>query len=182
MGKSVKLGLLGGSFDPIHRAHIVIAKQAQERLGLDQVHFIVAKEAPHKPLVLDADKRYELVAKALEEETTLVPSDIELKREGVSYSYLTVEDYKAKYPEAELVWILGEDAFAELEGWKYYDYLAANLEFYVVPREINISSTQVREAEDVKELVPESIAQLVEEYYQGTSVIARSGTTKQSSC
>lgn len=165
MVKSVKLGLLGGSFDPIHRAHIAIAHQAREQLGLDEVHFIVAKEVPHKSLVLDAESRYQLVCKALENEPGLLPSRIELDRDGISYTYLTVEDYHSIYPEAELVWILGEDAFAGIEQWKNYDYLATHMEFFVVPRELDISSSKVREGANVPDLVPENIAQLVEAYY-----------------
>ena len=169
MGKSAKLGLLGGSFDPIHRAHIAIAQQALENLGLDEVHFIVAKQAPHKSLVLDAEKRYQLVCKALEGELGMSPSRIELERDGISYTYLTVEDYRKRYPDAELVWILGEDAFASLEGWKNYDYLAANLEFYVVPRELDIASRNIREQitnkEAVQAMLPSGIEDLVQTHY-----------------
>lgn len=170
-----KLGLLGGSFDPVHKAHIAIAKEAQKSLGVEEVHFILAKEAPHKQAQLDAETRWKLLTLALSGERGLVASRIELDRDGISYSYLTVDDYKKLYPDTEFFWILGEDAFAHLEEWKNYDYLASNLEFYVVPRELDISSTMIRDrinnGESLKSLVPESIQQLVAGYYSKSSVV-----------
>lgn len=130
-----KLGLFGGSFDPVHNAHIEIALRTKEQLGLEEVHFILAKEAPHKRTYLEAEKRFELLSKALQDQPGLIPSRIELDRAGVSYSYLTVEEYHQKYPGFEFFWIMGEDAFANLEEWCNYDYLAKNLEFIVIPRE-----------------------------------------------
>ncbi|MBT6842320.1 MAG: nicotinate-nicotinamide nucleotide adenylyltransferase [Candidatus Melainabacteria bacterium] len=163
-----KIGLLGGSFDPVHKAHIEIAQDAMTKLGLDEVHFILTKEAPHKTTVLSPEKRFELLSIALQDQAGLIPSRIELDRAGVSYSYLTVEDYKKQFPDTELFWILGEDAFAGLEQWQNYDYLAKNLEFMVFPR-IAISSSEIRtkisNKEAVDALLPEAIRQLAAEYY-----------------
>lgn len=163
-----KIGLLGGCFDPVHKSHIEIAQDAMNKLGLAEVHFILAKEAPHKTTVLSPEKRFELLCIALQDQEGLISSRIELDRDGVSYSYLTVEDYKKQYPDTELFWILGEDAFAGLEQWQNYDYLVKNLEFIVIPR-IPISSSEIRNKitnkEAVDALLPEAIQQLAAGYY-----------------
>ncbi len=173
MDKSAKkLGLLGGTFDPIHNAHIEIALLAKQRHDLDEVHFIVAKDPPLKEhVVLDAENRFQLAVKALESYTGLIASRVELDRPGKSYTYLTIEDYKKLFPEAELFWIMGEDAFSNLEKWKNYDYLKENLNFLVFPRTTcdGLSSTQIKERIknklSLKGLVSAEIEQLIVEYY-----------------
>lgn len=147
MGRLGKIGLLGGTFDPIHNAHIEIALVAKQRFNLDEVHFIVAKEPPIKEhVVLDAERRFKLALKALEPYEGFVASRIELDRVGKSYSYLTVQDYRQQFPDAELFWIMGKDAFIGLPEWKEFDYLKDNLSFIVFSREIN--NLQVRDDRD----------------------------------
>lgn len=190
LDKIQRLGLLGGTFDPIHNAHIEIARIAQERFHLDKVYFIVAKDPPVKDaVVLDAERRFDLVKMALASYETLEASRIELDRAGKSYSYLTVEDYKKSFPNAELFWIMGEDAFAGLSDWKKFDYLNENLRFIVFNRsseskaesinglrvhyvqdfDLNLSSTQLRNGivESRLELeVPQELREKVLEYYR----------------
>ena len=186
------IGLLGGTFDPIHNAHIEIASIAQEKFHLDMVYFIVAKDPPVKDhVVLDAEKRFDLVLKALEPYEFLQASRLELDRPGKSYSYLTVEDYKKQFPDVELFWIMGEDAFAGLSEWKNYDYLEKNLSFIVFSRagsrkpeaeglsdlrthhmlnfNLDLSSTLLRKG--IREFrlepgVPDKIREKVSEYYR----------------
>ncbi len=187
-----KLGLFGGTFDPIHNAHIEIALIAKRRFNLDEVHFIVAKDPPIKEhVVLDAEHRFQLVVKTLEAYEGLLASRIELDRAGKSYSYLTIQDYKEEFPEVELFWIMGEDAFTILKEWKNFDYLKENLSFLVFSRmidkselpkldglkvfkiediKIDLSSTKIKEHIrnnlSLNGLVPAEIEQLIVEYYR----------------
>ncbi len=191
-GKAKRLGLLGGTFDPIHNAHIEIALIAKQRFNLDEVHFIVAKDPPIKEhVVLDAERRFQLVAKVLESYEGFFASRVELDRPGKSYSYLTVQHYKEEFSDLELFWIMGEDAFATLKTWKNFDYLKENLHFIVFNRtsssksevesvnglrvhyvqdfEQNLSSSKLRKGilESRLELeVPREIREKVLEYYR----------------
>lgn len=147
----MKLALFGGSFDPIHNGHLAIAKQAKLALELDEVHFILAKQSPFKVIQGDespdmfidergkaAQQRFEILKTALSEkeyiDLNFKAIDIELKRSAPSYSYQTVDYYKAKYPDAELFWIMGEDNYYSLDKWKNSEYLIENLEFIVLRR------------------------------------------------
>lgn len=171
LDKAQRLGLLGGTFDPIHNAHIEIALIAKQQHNLDAVHFIVAKDPPTKDqVVLDAEKRFDLVSKALAAYEDLEASRVELDRSGKSYSYLTVQDYKKRFPDAELFWIMGEDAFDSLPEWKNFDYLKENLRFIVFNRtDSDLSSTQLRkeiEQSNPELKVPINIREKVLEYYR----------------
>lgn len=131
-----RLGLFGGSFDPVHEGHLKIALIAKERCELDKVEFLIAKISPlkdHKPLFNDV-KRLQLLEQAIEPYKDFAVSTIELEREGPSYTYQSIKYYQEKYPQAKLFWILGADAFNTLSQWKNYSYLKANLEFIVISR------------------------------------------------
>ncbi len=188
LNSAPRLGLLGGTFDPIHNAHIQMACLAKEKYKLDHIYFIVAKDSPFKEdVVLDPQKRFELVEQALETYPSFTASRLELDRPGKSYSYLTVKDFKQEFPKADLFWIMGVDAFNSLAEWKEFEFLKNNLQFIVFNRaaEINlptsdikvfyikdfdlpISSTQLR-AKSKKgienEAIPENIRAKVLEYY-----------------
>lgn len=132
-----RLGLLGGSFDPIHLGHINMGLRALEEFKLDKVFYITAKNSPFKinKSFLDSEKRHQLVEKALRDYPSLIPSRIELDRdEEVSYTYQTIEEYKKLYPEAELFLLMGEDAFASLTKWKNFDWIIHNIQFIVFRR------------------------------------------------
>lgn len=162
-----RLGLFGGSFDPIHEGHIKIALIAKERCALDKIEFLIAKISPlknHKPL-FDDNKRLQLLEQAIEPYKDFTVSTIELDREGPSYTYQSVKYYQEKYPEAKLFWIMGADAFNTLVKWENYPYLRDNLHFIVISRNnlelnnkdpklrftyidginLDISSTQIRQ-------------------------------------
>jgi nicotinate-nucleotide adenylyltransferase len=144
--KDLKLAILGGTFDPLHLGHIQIAQKACELLEIDRVDFVLAKTPPLKmsSVYLDAEKRYELLEEGLRPFKKLRPSRLELDRDGVSYSYLTIQDYQRIYPKAKLYWIMGSDAFSSIDQWKNYELLFKSLTFIIYPRPVNDSKINFR--------------------------------------
>lgn len=112
-----RLGIIGGTFDPIHLGHIYIAKQAKEKLNLDKVIFMPAGSQPLKinKKVTEASLRLEMVKKAIQGIGYFEVSDYEIKKEGISYTYLTLEEFFA--PNRELFFITGADCLMSLELW-----------------------------------------------------------------
>ncbi len=122
-----KIGIFGGSFDPVHLGHTRIAESALNELNLDKVIIIPAADPPHKKgkLSLDAHSRISMLHKAIEGKKGLEISTMEIKRGGVSYSYLTVEELRKVYPEDELYFIIGYDSLIDFKEWKNPDYIAS---------------------------------------------------------
>jgi nicotinate-nucleotide adenylyltransferase len=170
-GESLRLGLFGGSFDPVHLGHLEIARSAQELFDLDEVHFILTNVSPFKFQDKPKDhenaeagirqecKRAEILKLALEEnaengvvqrsqELNFKLNLMELNRKPPSYTYQTVEEFKALYPSAKLFWIMGADSFSELPKWKNVAYLIENLEFIVFRRkETGLNTENLLESE-----------------------------------
>lgn len=122
-----RIGVFGGTFDPIHCAHLDLARAAQQQARLDKVLFVVSASPPHKQgdVCHDAEERYEIVSAALEDEEGMEPSHIELDREGPSYTADTLAALGQLYPGAQLFLILGMDAVQDLPRWhKPEDILA----------------------------------------------------------
>lgn len=116
-----RIGIFGGTFNPPHLGHIQAAKQAVETLGLTKVIFIPNRIAPHKALPTDSPSPVDRLAMlniAIEEDPRLETSDLELKRDGVSYTVDTLPALKAQYPDAELVLLMGTDMFLGFSHWK----------------------------------------------------------------
>ena len=131
-----RIGLLGGSFNPIHLGHLLIAQAAREELQLARLFFIPAAQSPFKPgLVLaPADQRLRLLRLALAGQTDCEIDVQEIKRGGVSYTIDTVRDYVRRFPGAQLFYLIGADHVAQLPKWRDADQLARLVEFVVVPR------------------------------------------------
>ena len=112
----MKIGLLGGSFDPVHLGHLLVARAAREELGLDRVCFIPAAQSPFKPAATPAPapERLRLLRLALAGETGTEIDDLEIRRGGVSYTVDTLRHYAEKYPGAEFFYIIGADVPEEL--------------------------------------------------------------------
>lgn len=137
MSDGLRIGLLGGTFNPIHRCHLTVAAQARERLGLDRILFIPAGDPPHKRAgaLIPAEHRLEMVRLAIAGEPAFSLSDIELRRASPSYSIETVRALRGEYGErADLFFIIGLDAFLELAGWRQADDLLRLIHFVVVSR------------------------------------------------
>jgi nicotinate-nucleotide adenylyltransferase len=115
----MKIGILGGSFNPIHNGHLAMAEAARKAHGLDLVIFIPAGRPPHKRADLATPgERLEMVRKAIEGREGLLVSDIEVSRPGTTYTVDTLEELRRRYPGDELFFIIGADSVPELKGWK----------------------------------------------------------------
>ena len=116
-----KIGIYGGTFNPPHTGHLQAAKKAVEVLDLDLLLMIPDRIAPHKDIPAGSptpEQRLEMLQIALAGEEKIQSSDIELRREGVSYTYLTLEALKEAYPDGELILLMGTDMFLTLDAWK----------------------------------------------------------------
>lgn len=120
MKKKKGIGILGGTFDPIHWGHLILAEQASEKFNLDQVIFIPAAKPPHKKgkKISSAKVRLEMVKLALKDNPKFFLSEIELKRSGYSYTVETLTALKKLYPNFELYFLTGSDMLKEIYNWR----------------------------------------------------------------
>ncbi|MDQ7794035.1 MAG: nicotinate-nucleotide adenylyltransferase [bacterium] len=120
MKESGRLGIMGGTFDPIHLGHLVAAEAAREQFGLDQVIFVPARLPPHKldRPVTAAEHRLAMVLLATANHPRFFVSRVELDRPGPSYTVDTLRSFRREHPGAALYFITGADAVLELDGWK----------------------------------------------------------------
>jgi nicotinate-nucleotide adenylyltransferase len=132
-----RLGIMGGTFDPIHVGHLAVAEEAREALRLDRVLFVPAGEPPHKPpgSVTAVTQRVAMVELAIADNPAFELSRVEVDRSGPSYTVDTVEQLARERAGAELVVILSVETFAELSTWHEADRLFAAARVAVVPRE-----------------------------------------------
>ena len=132
----MKIGLFGGSFDPVHFGHLLVAQAAREELGLARVFFILAAQSPFKPgsQPAPATERLRLLRLALASDAAAEIDDQEIRRGGVSYTIDTVRQYRKNFPGAELFYLVGADQLAQLPNWREAPELARLVEFVVIPR------------------------------------------------
>jgi len=136
-GFSMRIGLFGGTFNPVHLGHLRAALEVKEGFGLDEVILIPAAIPPHKMPgeVADATDRLHMLNLALEGATGLAISKVELKRSGPSYTIDTVQHFKHMLPEPSRIYlIMGMDAFLEIDSWKSYDELLMQIPFVILSR------------------------------------------------
>ena len=135
-GTEARIGLFGGSFDPIHNGHIRPVLAARESLGLDVVHYLPTARPPHKPRGTRAPalRRNTMVELALMPFPELIVSDAELDLRRSVYTIETVERYATESPDAELHLLLGVDSFNELPGWRRFDDLIEAVKLVVLAR------------------------------------------------
>lgn len=122
-----RIGIMGGTFNPIHIGHLILAQKAYEEYNLDKVVFITSADPPHKSgNIVSADVRARMVNLAIEDNQAFTHSDIEINREGYSYTYLTLLELKKMYTDTELYFILGADSLFYLEKWKEPEIIMKN--------------------------------------------------------
>lgn len=181
----MKLGLYGGSFDPIHHGHLLLARQALEELALDQILFLPAAHSPHKlaRTPTPGKIRREMVAAAIDGEPGFALEDCDLKRSGPSYAIDTVTELRARWPDAEFHYLIGQDNVAKLSTWHRFEDLAREVRFVVfgrgseapaagfasIARRVDISATDVRArvacGRSIRYLVPEAVCQLIAHHH-----------------
>ena len=183
----MRIALYGGTFDPIHHGHLILARDALETLELDRVVFIPAGLSPHKlgNSTAPAEVRREMVERAIEGEPQFVLDDSELRREGPSFSIDTVERYRAEFPDAALYYLIGADNVPQLHTWRRIDELRKLAEFVVLgrymegvgelggfrllPRRVDISATDIRRrvarGASIRYLVPEPVRSLIAQHH-----------------
>jgi len=132
----MKLGILGGTFNPIHQAHLRIAEAAREAAGLDQLLFIPAMDPPHKPVdgAIPFQQRLDMVALAIADNPGFGVSTIEAQRQGKSYTVETLTALRHERPGDELYFVIGSDSFLELGLWHRYTELFDLASLVVVAR------------------------------------------------
>ena len=177
----MNIGLFGGTFDPVHHGHLILAREAVEQLRLDRLVFIPNAVSPHKQAgaAAPAERRMEMVRAAIAGEAKFDADDLELRRGGPSYAIDTVEEMRRRHPGAELFYLIGEDNVAELHTWRKFDVLQKLARFVVlsrtvhgrthsfpvVEREIDISSTEIRnrvaKGASIRYLVPEKVLGII---------------------
>ena len=189
--QSMKVGIFGGSFNPIHTGHIALAKSLCEKACLDEVWFMVSPMNPFKKTatdLLDDQLRLEMVEKALEHEPQLKACDYEFRLPKPSYTWHTLQAISKDYPENEFTLLIGGDNWAAFDKWYHHDDILAHYPIVVYPRQgasignvpegvtivetplLNISSTEIRkrikEEESIRGMVPECIEQLAVRNYR----------------
>jgi len=131
-----RIGLFGGTFNPVHAGHIQAALTVRSRLGLREVLFIPSYIPPHKETIdlAPAADRLEMVRLAVRDDPGLAASPVEVEARETSYAILTLDKMKSRYPGAWLFFILGTDAFVEIESWRDYRHLLEECRWIIMTR------------------------------------------------
>ena len=131
-----RYGMMGGTFNPIHLAHLYIAYEAKETLNLDKVIFMVAGNPPHKKEspVIDSNYRYDMVKMAIKDYSGFEISDYEIKKQGYSYTYETLKYLKGDEEDIEVFFIAGADSLMDIEKWKNPELVLSNCTFVAFNR------------------------------------------------
>ena len=148
----MRIGLLGGTFNPIHRAHVQMAEIARDEAALDLVLLMVAADPPHKRVDEDvpAHERFRLTQLAIAGKDRLIASDQEIVRGGKSYTLLTLQELTKQYPDAEISIIIGSDTLSDLPNWYHPDEVLKIASVLCVPR-VGIDQNDTVTAEMLRE-------------------------------
>jgi len=176
----MKLGFFGGTFDPIHNGHLILARDAVEMLGLDRIYFIPNTLSPHKTETIPAPAqlRAEMIRAAIADEPRFDIDELELERPGLSYTIDSLLALRERFgPEPEFYYLIGEDNVPLLSTWQRADELPQLATFVVLSRnapttamptlhrQIDISSTEIRKrvvnGQSIRYLVPDAVRELI---------------------
>ena len=186
-----RLGLFGGTFDPIHTGHVIAAESVHDQLALDEMWFIPARVPPHKEApAISAEDRFAMVEAALQDHPAFTASRLDLDRPGPSYAEDTLDAVRNLRPNDELYYIIGADMLRDLHTWRHPDRIVTLAHFVAVARPgdaldtghsavaarvellhtrlIDISSSDIRTrvaaGKSIRYLVPSGVAAYIEEY------------------
>jgi nicotinate-nucleotide adenylyltransferase len=190
----MRVGIYGGTFDPVHHGHLILARQAFEEFRLARLVFVPAAESPFKIQnhTAPAADRLAMLRLAIADEDGFSVDPLEIERGGISYSIDTVEMFRSREPRAEFFFLVGEDNADRLTEWHRFEELKKLVcfvvlsrsedfqspEYPVVQRRVEISSTEIRNRvanqESITYLVPESVKRYIEQHqlYHGERVSA----------
>lgn len=178
----MKLGFYGGTFDPIHNGHLILAREAVEQLGLDRLYFIPNAISPHKTssAAAPAALRAEMIRAAIEDEPRFDLEEMEANRPGISYTIDTILELRERFgPDTTFHYLIGEDNIHALPTWRRIDELHHLVQFVVlcrseqttplpyltVQRRIDISATEIRKrianGQSIRYLVPDKVHDLL---------------------
>ena len=139
------IGIFGGTFDPVHIGHLRAAEEIRESFGLEKIFFVPAYIPPHKRgrRIADVDQRVEMLKIAVRNNAGLRISELEIKRGGVSYSIDTIETFEKRY--GQIYFIMGLDAFLEIDTWHRYQELFLHADFIIMlrPMERDVSPSEI---------------------------------------
>lgn len=177
----MKIGILGGTFNPIHIGHLILAEEAREKLSLDKVIFVPTFLPPHKDNsdIAPAKDRLTMIKYAIKTNKYFLVSDIEIKRNGRSYTIDTIKEFKEKFQADDLYFIIGSDLLKYLEDWKDLNEIIKMVKFIAATRPgfalekipsyintlpiraVDVSAFEIRacvkEGKSFRYLVPESV-------------------------
>ena len=175
-----KIGIYGGTFDPIHHGHLILGRQACEELGLDRLIFVPAALSPFKKEThASGEERMSMLRAAIEGELLFTVNDCELRRPPPSYSIDTVLEIHEREPDADLFWLIGADNVSGLNKWHRIDELKKLVQFIVldracrgekqpfrvIQRNIDISATEIRKrvasGGSIRYLVPKAVEEII---------------------
>ena len=131
-----KIGIMGGTFNPIHNGHVTMAKKAYEQFGLDEVWFMPTKNPPHKESseIVSDSHRAEMIVQAIKDIPYFSLSTLEYEREGKTYTKDTLEELAKKYPEDYFYFIIGSDSLSYIEKWMEAEKLLSMAHILSAPR------------------------------------------------
>ncbi len=178
---SHRIGILGGTFDPIHNGHLAIAKHALSQLDLEKIIFIPAGNPWQKSRFSESSIRLELVKEAIKDNDKYEVSDIEVNNSEPSYTYETLQKLHEKYEDTEFYLLVGSDAVANFDTWKQPNLVKTLARIYVASRKgdfvidwrfdrlnmepVSVSATEIRErvknAENISDLVPQNVSSYI---------------------
>lgn len=181
--KKQRVGIMGGTFNPPHLGHLIMAKEVQEQLQLDKVLFMPDNLPPHidKKEAIDSKYRLKMVELSIADEDKFYLEDLEIRRGGVSYTYDTIKELNKLYPDVEFYFIIGGDMVEYLPKWYKIDELVKMVQFVSVERKgydkkcsypliwvdvprIDISSTMIREKIQENRSIKYLVTSEVEKY------------------
>jgi nicotinate-nucleotide adenylyltransferase len=129
-----RLGIMGGTFNPVHCGHICIAGIARRELELDEVRFMPSGDPPHKRVGVSGAQRLEMVRMAVRGYSGFTISDMEIRRRGRSYTCDTLREISEREPDADIYFILGDDMFMNIDTWRHPEEIMRRAALAVAPR------------------------------------------------